>query len=171
MMGGSQRVSYAALFALGLAFGATGVSAQAVEYPEEPSIAEAERLEYQAEGRLAHMDQWKEAAKELRTAASLRPEGDPKAIEDLILAGKLSFYRGGAISALRDLRLAGERALQEGFVQLAARAFVDAAWVANEDGRASEAQEFGKRAQLLSHSPMIDDQLKEEIRARLSSGA
>ena len=162
--------TWAALLLLGLAATGSGLQGQQVEYPDEPAVDRAEQLEAEAQAQLADLDRWDSAADRLRDAARLRPRGDAVAIEDLMLAGKLSFYTGSALRALRDLGHAGERALQEGFVELAARAFADAAWVAREGGQPDAARNFGERAQLLSHSPVIDDDLRRELRQRFAEG-
>lgn len=170
MMGGSLRISSSLAGAFALAFSASAVSAQTVEYPKEPSVAEAEQLENEAEAHLADVNRWDKAAKRFRSAALLRPQGDAKAIEDLMMAGKLSYYSGSILRALRDLGHAGERALQEGYIPLAARAFADAAWVAHTGGERDQVRRFAERAQLLIHSPAIDDQLRTELRIRLTTG-
>lgn len=168
-MGGTRRRGSYLVGALALAFTASAASAQSVQYPAEPSIAEAEQLESEAEAHLADMNRWDKAAKRFRSAALLRPQGDAKAIEDLMMAGKLSYYSGSILRALRDLGHAGERALQEGYVQLAAKAFADAAWVAHTGGERDQVRRFAERAQLLIHSPTIDEDLRAELRLRLNA--
>lgn len=168
MMGGPWRISSSLLSVLALGFSASMVSAQVVEYPDKPSVAEAEQLESEAEAQLSDMGGWGKAAKGFRKAALLRPQGDSKAIEDLMMAGKLSYYSGSVLRALRDLGHAGERALQEGYVVLAARAFADAAWVAHAGGERDQVQRFAERARLLIHSPTINPELRAELRTRLS---
>ena len=167
-MGGTLRISSALLGAVALTLSASAVTAQSVDYPDNPSVAEAEQLESEAEAYLGDMSRWGKAAKQFREAAGKRPHGDAKAIEDLMTAGRLSYYTGGVLRALRDLGHAGERALQEGYVRLAARAFADAAWVAHESGAREEVRRYAERAQLLMHSPTIDDEFREELRTRLS---
>lgn len=168
-MGGPWTISRLPFGVLALWLLAPAVSAQVVEYPEKPSVAEAEQLELEAEAGLADMADWDKAAKRFRSAALLRPQGDAKAIEDLMMAGKLSYYSGSVMRALRDLGHAGERALQEGYVQLAARAFADAAWVAQAGGETERVRRFAERARLLTHSPTIGPELRAELQNRLNA--
>ena len=143
------------------ALAATAVSAQ-TPVEQEPAA-----LEQEARGYLDDMNRWGRAADLFRQAAHLRAASDPVAISDLKTAARLEFYHGSERQARRDLEHAGQRALAIGDVVGAANAFVDAAWVAGNDGQDNEARALIERAQLLALSPLISHEDRTDIQRRL----
>lgn len=157
---GSTRVALAALL---IAAGATGVSAQTAA---RAATEEITTLETDARDYLNDLSKWDRAATLFRRAAELRPEGDPTATEDLIYAARLSFYEGNERQAIRDFEAAGQRALAMGDVLVAANAFTDAAWIAQNRGYGERAYSLLGRARLLSNSPLITEDAREHLKAR-----
>ncbi len=156
----SIRVAAAALI---IGASATGLTAQTTTDATPEEIA---TIETNAKGYLAVLNEWDRAAALFRRAAELRPEGDPTATEDLLYAGRLAFYEGNERQAIRDFETAGRRALAMGDVLVAANAFADAAWVAQQDGNGERALTLLERARLLSNSPLIPEDARVHLRAR-----
>ena len=157
---GSTRVAMAALL---VAVGATTLSAQSTAQVPTDEIA---ALETKAQGYLKDYTNWNRAASLFRRTAELRPADDPAAVEDLIRAARLSFYKGDERRAMYDFEAAGQRALAIGDVLAAANAFTDAAWVAEARGRDGQAHELLSKAQLLSNSPLIPEDARLDLRSR-----
>ncbi len=157
----STRVAAAA--ALLTAACAAGATAQTATRATTDEIA---TLEMDARDYLSDLSKWDRAATLFRRAAELRPEGDPTATEDLMYAARLSFYEGKERQAIRDFEAAGQRALVMGDVLVAANAFADAAWIAQNRGYGARAHALLGRAQLLSNSPLIPEDAREHLRAR-----
>lgn len=152
-----------ALAVLVAASAATGISAQTTT---EIDTDEAVRLETKAHDYLATPSDWDRAANLLRRAAEFRSPADAAAVDDLLLAARLSFYEGNEQRAVRDFESAGQLALARGDVIVAANAFTDAAWVAGSQGRGDRAQGLLTRAQLLATSPLIREDQRSHLRTR-----
>lgn len=127
---------------------------------------QARSLESQAGEAARTQSSFGKAARLYREAAEAR-SGQPEAVQDLMMAGALSYYTGREGQAIRDLVKAGELALEWGDVMTAAQAFLDAAWVAGKDGRTDDATELGRRAERLSASPLIQRQERSAILSRI----
>lgn len=143
---------------------ATGLSAQTEA--NEIDTDEAVRLETKAHSYLAEPTNWDRAASLLRRAAEFRSPADAGAVENLLLAARLSFYEGDEQRAVRDFESAGQLALARGDVIVAANAFTDAAWVAGSQGRGDRAHGLLNRAQLLANSPLIEEEERTHLRTR-----
>lgn len=143
--------------------GATGLSAQTAD---QAPAEEIKQLEAKAESYLEELGKWDRAASLFRRAAQLRSPADPAAVEDLLRAARLSFYEGRTLQSVRDFENAGQRALNLGDVLVAANAFADAAWVADNRGRGEQAHGLLSRAQLLSNSPLIRESDRSQLRTR-----
>ncbi len=128
--------------------------------------ARAESLRAEAQLRTQSVDGLRQAANLYREAARV-DEDRPEVAEDLIRAGRIAWAVGREGEAIRDLTQAAETALSWGDVYTAASAFIDAAWVAARNGRAEEAVELARRAEKLSHSPLIQDDERVTLRSRL----
>ena len=161
-MRSTQSIPSAAL-ALAIALGAPSAGAQTTA---EVTVSEVEALEADAHASLDDLSAWDRAARLFRRAAHLRPEGDPGATHNLIYAGRLSYYEGNERQAVRDFEAAGQRALAIGDVIVAANAFTDAAWIAQQRGSGERALALLGRAELLSRSPLIPEDERTHLRAR-----
>ena len=153
----------AAMAATLVAASATAASAQTSANVE---VGEIEALEMRAQEHLQEVGDWGRAASLFRRVAELRPSSDPAAVQDLIQAGRLSYYRGDNGDAVRDFEAAGQRALALGDVIVAANAFVDAAWIADANGRSARALDLVGRARLLANSPLLPDEIRDNLQNR-----
>lgn len=148
------------------AFGVDTPEARAQSSQVKAPEVQAEQMERQAAQMLDDIDNVKKAAKLYRNAAELRGS-HPDAVHSLVMAGTLAFYHGDERQSVRDLTKAGDTALEWGDVVAAAKAFLDAAWVANKDGEGQTAIDLVHRAQRLSQSPLIAQAERREIEARI----
>lgn len=152
-----------------LLVGASGVEAQsAVPATDEAErTARAEQLERQADEASQDMKSFKKASSLYREAAEAL--GDhPDAADHLVQAARLAYYTGDESRAIQDFRAAGERALEWGDVLVAAQSFLDAAWVAAEEDRGTEAIQLAQRAERLSSSPLIQRQERASLLSRIA---
>lgn len=131
------------------------------------SVQRADGMETEAKSLSDQRHEWQKAAWLYRSAASLRPEGDLIAVEDLQWAGKLAFYTGDAHQALADLEAAAERAMEGGDVFTAANLLVDAAWVATRSGEHERATELSRQAQIHAASPLLSDGVRRRVTDRV----
>lgn len=149
------------------ALGTTSVQVQAQTEQVASNGIEADQLEKEAAGLMADLTNIRRAEKLYRKAADLR--GDhPAAVRSRIMAGQLSFYNGNKTQAVKDLTKAGETALQWGDVVTAAKSFLDAAWVAEKNGRGTLAIELVTRAQRLARSPLMEQSDRSRIESRIT---
>lgn len=152
-----------------LLVGASGVEAQSASpvTDEAQKVALAERLGQEAREASRDMKSFEKASSLYREAAETL--GDhPDAAEHLVQAGRLAYYTGDESRAIQDFRAAGERALEWGDVLVAAQSFLDAAWIAAEEERGTEARELAHRAERLSSSPLIQRQERASLLSRIA---
>ena len=133
-----------------LAFAQTSVKSA----PAAPAFQAVER---QANVLLDQPRQWVQAAGLYQQAAALRPASDPLGVQDLLVAGGAYRWSGRKGTAREVYVQAAERALAMGDVDTAARAFLLAAVVANEQKNFPIANELNARARLLASSPLLSD--------------
>src|SRR5215218_5277064 len=88
--------------------------------------------------RLATAGRWRDAARIYRRSAEFRAAGD----------------RSGART---DMAHAADRALARGDLREAALAYLDAAWIAQEQQKPNQVWEFGHRAEILAASPLLSE--------------
>lgn len=122
---------------------------------------QTEAFEHQTNGR------YTDAARLYKDAAKLKPRDDPGAVDDMMLAANLLFVANRPLEARRTLEDAGERALAAGDVERGARAFIEAAFIADKQGNKAETTRLGHRAELLSVSPQLTPAQRQEIARRL----
>lgn len=132
-------------------------------------LQRAESLEAKAHGQLEARPRWDQAAWNFRRAAGLRPAGDPVAVENLAMAGRLAYYLGDNAQATRDMEEAAAQALSAGDIVNAATFLTDAAWLAARDGRAQDSDLLASRARLLAGAPTFSEARRMEILGRLSA--
>ena len=131
------------------------------------SVNRAEGMEAEAKGLEDQRHEWGKAAWLYRSAASLRPAGDPEAVDDLQMAGKLAWYTEDYTQALKDLENAATRAMEGGDVFTAANLLVDAAWVATRTGQPAKAHALTRTAQIHASSPVLSDQVRSQVTDRV----
>lgn len=117
--------------------------------------ATAEQVERKAIALYANPDRAEEAAQLQRQAASLRAPEDPKGVTSLVMAARLFSYAHHLPAACRTMEAAGDRALAMGDVVKAAQAYVDAAFIAQEQGSGTQVKRLAKKAVLLTVSPLL----------------
>ncbi len=162
----NSRWARSAVAAALVALGSTALTGPAsAQTPEERTENEVRAMEAQAMEYIGNQE-WTRAASLFRRAADLREPGDPAAINDLVRAAQLSFYRGDEGRAIRDFESAGRRAMAIGDVLVAAYAFVDAAWIAERGGHSRRALDLLARARLLSNSPLLPEDDRRHLRRR-----
>jgi len=139
--------------------------------PDPIDLARALELEARAWSLRDRMDRRSAAARLLREAADLRPAEDPERVRNLREASSMNFHAGHLAQAATDAGDAAKAALRQGDVLQAAHAYLDAAWMAAEDGRTARALAFVEEAMLLTASPLLGDEDRERILVRIRTGA
>jgi hypothetical protein len=172
----SGRIAFAVLAALlGLAGAAEAQTLARASHTGDGGVAigigRAEALEAQARARLDQLNGSARTARLYERAAGLRAENDPVRVTDLHSAGRLYLHAGRAEAARHNLVGAAEAALRFGDIVSAAHSFVDAAWAAAKLGDAEAVALYARRAECLSHSPLITVTDATAIRARVSSSS
>lgn len=132
------------------------------------AVSTAETLEAEAASYFPTKRRYKQAAKLLLRAASLRDATDVKGIEDLLRAGQLSYYVGDMATARRAIEQAGERALRAGYPGRAANAFLDAGYLALARKDRNSARRFFVDAWRLAQSPHLTESERIAIAGRLA---
>lgn len=140
---------------------ATPVAAQ--EGDATPGALEARAAQMASAG----PDQLTEAASLYRKAAALRPEHDPQGVQNLITAGRLTYYAGKRRQALAELVKAADTALRYGDVASAAVAYLDAGWIAGRIGRSAHAYDLTMKGAHLSRSPLLDETQRQVLVSRV----
>jgi hypothetical protein len=130
----------------------------------------ADQLDQQAE-EIERMDwgQLKKAAGLREQAAELRTLADPKAVASLYWAGRDRYYSDDRLAGRRLMEESAERAIGIGDVVGAATALTEAAYISAELKDVERTRRFANRARLLALSPMLTDDQRSQLRARLGS--
>lgn len=166
-MNGMRMWGMGAIVALSAALsGPTGLDAQIASATGDQ--VRAANLEKQAETLATSRAGFDEAEGLFRKAADLR-DGTLQAVSPRRMAGRLAYYLGNLDRAYRDFEEAGETALEWGDVVNAANAFLDAAWVARENGQGRQAVAMLSRARKLSHSPLIAAVDRRALEGRIAA--
>ncbi len=152
-----------------------GVQAQGqsikTHVPVGPGATTAEQVEKKAIALYAYPERAEEAAQLQRQAAGLRAPDDPKAVTSLVMSARLFSYAHRLPTACRIMEAAAERALGMGDVVKAAQAYVDAAFIAQEQGHGTQVTKLAKKAVFLTASPLLRAEEKAAIVARIQSSA
>jgi hypothetical protein len=136
---------------------------------EGVDLEKAEVLEAQAIELMEDAGSWPEAASLLRQAAALRPVSDARGAENLISAGRLAYFDGDAVAALVDLESAAMRASISDDAPLAARAYLDAAWVADKANLEGHRSRLVAQLDRLAGDDGLDWRQKREIERRVKT--
>lgn len=136
---------------------------------EGVDLEKAEVLEAQAFELMEDAGSWPEAASLLRQAAALRPVSDAKGAENLISAGRLAYFDGDAFAALVDLESAAMRASISDDAPLAARAYLDAAWVADKANLEGHRSRLVAQLDRLAGNEGLDWRQKRDIERRVKT--
>jgi hypothetical protein len=111
---------------------------------------------------------WRDAAALHRRSAELRGAEDPLGFRCLKEAAALAYATGDRSRARSDLATAAGHALTRGDLRAAALAYLDAAWIAQEQGNPRQVWEYGHRAEMLADSPFLGSADRGAIRQRIS---
>jgi len=129
------------------------------------------QLEAQARSLFASPTRYGEAVRLFVEAADQREIGDPLRVKNLVMASRLTYYRGQTHDALHLMQRAANEAISTGDVLAAANSYMDSAFLAQELGHTGVAAEMMKKAERLSYSPLLAQEDRDYIRNRLSNGA
>lgn len=127
--------------------------------------AKAERQEIQSKSQFA------KTAALYERSAELRSPGDDKRFESLVMAARLRYGHGDRRRAADDMEQAAEEAAIRGDVVNAAVSYLDAAFLAVELRQRDRAVKHVRAARLLTHSPLLTDAQRLELRVRLPQRA
>jgi hypothetical protein len=143
-------------------------SAAAAQYrlPTIVSTVKADSLQEVAFG-LRSAGRWRDAARLYRRSAELRAAEDPLGSQCLTEAAALAYAAGDRSAARSDMARAAERALARGDLKAAALAYLDAAWIAQEQEKPRQVWEFGHRAEILAASPLLSESDRGVILQRI----
>jgi hypothetical protein len=130
------------------------------------SSAKADSLHQIAVG-LANAGRFRDAARVYRRSAEFRAAEDPQGVRCLTDAAAVSYAAGDRSGARTDMADAAERALARGDLRSAALAYLDAAWIAQEQEKPSQVWELGHRAEILAASPLLSDSDRGVIMQRI----
>jgi hypothetical protein len=134
--------------------------------PTIVSSVKADSLSEAAMG-LREAGRWRDAARLYRRSAEFRAAEDPRGSKCLTEAAALAYAAGDRSAARTDLAHAAERALARGDLRAAALAYLDAAWIAQEQKKPRQVYEFGHRAEILAASPLLSESDRGAILQRI----
>jgi hypothetical protein len=146
--------------------GLPGAAGAQYRLPTIVSTVKADSLHEVALG-LREAGRWRDAARVYRRSAAFRAAEDPRGSKCLTEAAALAYAAGDRSAARTDLAHAAERALARGDLRAAALAYLDAAWIAQEQGKPRQVYEFGHRAEILATSPLLSESDRGAILQRI----
>lgn len=112
-----------------------------------------------------------DAARMHAEEAALRQAYDVSAIDCLTLAGNLYYVAKRPLDARRTMEQAADRALSLGDIQRAAILYLNASVAARDDGANDEMIRLGRRADLLTSSPLLTPAQRADIHRRFTHPA
>jgi hypothetical protein len=146
--------------------GLPGAAGAQYRLPTIVSSVKADSL-HEAALELRTAGRYRDAAQLYRRSAEFRAAEDPRGSECLTEAAALAYVAGDRSSARTDLASAAERSLARGDLRAAALAYLDAAWIAQEQKKPGQVYEFGHRAEILAASPLLSDSDRGAILQRI----
>jgi hypothetical protein len=162
----ASRVSRTGLLLLTLGLPAT--AAAQYQLPALVSSFKADSLHEAAVTLALTSHRWRDAASLHRRSASLRSADDPLAYRCLTEAAALAYASKDRSAARADMAQAATQALARGDLRAAADAYLDAAWIAQEQGKTRQVWELGHRAEMLASSPYLSVSDRTAILRRIS---
>lgn len=149
----TRRVSVA-----GMLLASLGLPAAAVAQYQLPTLTTSARADslHDAAVALVAAHRWRDAARLHRRSAQLRDADDPLGFRCLNEAAALAYATGDRSAARADLAAAAAQALARGELRSAALAYLDAAWIAQEQKNPRQVWELGHRAEMLADSPLLE---------------
>ena len=149
-----------------LTFALPGVAPAQYRLPTVISSFEADSLHDAAET-FAAAHRWRDAARLHRHSAELRPAEDQLGFRCLSEAAALVYAAGDRTAARAAMARAADHALARGDLRNAALAYLDAAWIAQEQRNHRQVYELGHRAEMLAESPLLASSDREAILQRI----
>jgi hypothetical protein len=161
----TSRLSLAGVLLATLGLPAT-VTAQ-YRLPVLVSSVKADSLQEVAVALVA-AHRWRDAARLYRRSAALRAPDDPQGFKCLTDAAALAYATKDRSGARQDMADAAAQALARGDLRASALAYLDAAWIAQEQNDSRQVWELGHRAEMLAASPLLGVSDRTAILQRIS---
>ena len=139
------------------------------QLPTVVSVVKADSL-HEAAVAMVTAHRWAQAARLHRRSAQLRGAEDPLGFRCLSEAAALTYATGDRSGARNDKAAAAGQALARGDLRDAAMAYLDAAWIAQEQKNPRKVWEYGHRAEMLADSPLLGLSDRTAILKRISRG-
>lgn len=146
--------------------GLPGAVAAQYRLPTLVSSVRADSL-HEAAAALVAAHRWRDAARLHRRSADLRAADDPLGFRCLSEAAALAYATGDRSAARGDMAKAAGQALARGDLRAASLAYLDAAWIAQEQKDPRQVWELGHRAEMLADSPLLSAADREAILRRI----
>jgi hypothetical protein len=159
-----NRLSAAGVLLMTL--GLPGFASAQYRLPTVISSVKADSLHEAAEA-LVTTHRYRDAAGLHRRSAKLRLAEDPLGFRCLSEAAALIYAAGDRSAARGDLARAADHALARGDLRSAALAYLDAAWIAQEQRNPRQVWELGHRAEMLAESPLLGSTDRAAILQRI----
>lgn len=122
---------------------------------------------HSAAAALVAAHRFRDAARLHRRSAELRAAEDPLGFRCLSEAAALTYFAGDRSRARTDMARAAGQALARGDLRAAALAYLDAAWIAQEQKNPRQVWELGHRAEILADSPLLGASDRAAILTRI----
>jgi hypothetical protein len=135
--------------------------------PTLVSSVKADSL-HQAAIAMVRANRLRDAARLHRRSAELRAADDALGFRCLTEAAALAYGTSDHSAAQADMARAAGHALARGDLRAAALAYLDAAWIAQEQKNRRQVWEWGHRAEMLADSPLLDASDRAAILRRIS---
>lgn len=162
----TSRLSTAGLLLLTLGLPASAFAQY--QLPALVSSIKADSLHERAETLALTTHRWRDAASLHRRSAALRSADDPLAYRCLTEAAQIAYASKDRSAARADMAKAASQALARGDLRAAADAYLDAAWIAQQQGKARQVWELGRRAEILADSPYLSVSERGAILRRIN---
>jgi hypothetical protein len=147
--------------------GVPGAAPAQYRLPTIVSSLRADSL-HEAAAALVTAHRYRDAAGLHRRSAALRSADDPQGFHCLSEAAALAYAARDRSAARNDMARAAEQALARGDLRSAALAYLDGAWIAQEQNNRRQVWELGHRAELLAASPLLASSDRQAILGRIS---
>jgi hypothetical protein len=149
--------------------GLPAIASAQYQLPTVVSTAKADSL-HEAALAMVTAHRWGDAARLHRRSAQLRGAEDPLGFRCLSEAAALAYATGDRSGARNDKAAAAGQALSRGELREAAMAYLDAAWIAQEQKNPRQVWEYGHRAEMLADSPLLGLSDRSAILKRINRG-
>jgi hypothetical protein len=150
-------------------FATAGLPAAAAAQYRLPTIVSTVKADslHAAAVQVSQSGRYRDAARLYRRSAEFRAAEDPVRVRCLTEAAALAYAAGDRSAARQDMARAAEQALAQGDLKAAALAYLDAAWIAQEQQKPSQVWELGHRAEILAASPLLSESDRGAILRRI----